>query len=121
MAELTVNLNGGLTIGKTTHKQALLRDASAADLIAAQEESEKVIMAPGPDGEALEPALVCSPMLVGLNVLRRQIVSIGEHPGPLSLDELKQLKSATDLALLQEGALKLERATLKSLVDQGRA
>lgn len=120
MAEITVDLIGGLTIGETAHKQALLREASAGDLIDAQMESEKVIMVPGADGQSSEPALVCSPSLVGLNVLRRQIVKIGEHQGPLSLEELRRLGNAGDLALLQEAAFKLEQASLKPLVAQGR-
>lgn len=113
MHRICVQLNTGLTIGQVTHTEAEISEATAADLIDATEESEKLV--------ATEKGyeLVASPTLVGLNTLRRQIVSIGEYKGPLAMAELKKL-SAADLSLLQEKALELESAALKETTDRGR-
>jgi phage FluMu protein gp41 len=101
-------------IGETTHKDAEIREATAGDLIEATEESEKVVLTP--DGYQL----VASPTMVGLNTLRRQIVRIGEYPGPLTLTELKKL-SSKDISLLQEQAEIVESVSLKEFADRGRA
>lgn len=113
MATITVTLNKGLIIGETIHKEAEIREATAGDLIEATEESEKVVLTP--DGYQL----VASPTMVGLNTLRRQIVRIGEHQGPLTLGELKKL-SSTDISLLQEKAETVEAASLREFADRGR-
>mgnify|MGYP001403132905 CR=1 FL=1 len=119
MATANVTLVGGLQIGDTVHTEATLREPTAQDLIDALEESEKLIMVPSAGGDP-EPRLVTSPGTMGFHVLRRQIVRIGDHPGPLTLAELKRLKSAADIDLLQAEALKLEQASLEALVKQGR-
>ena len=113
MVTATVELDGGLTIKDTVHKKAVIREANGGDLIDATEESEKLVIVG--DG----PALVASPTMVGLNTLRRQIVSIGDYPGPLTVAELRKL-SATDLSLLQEKASELEQAVWKGAADRGR-
>lgn len=114
MATVTVLLNKGLIIGETTHKEAEIREASAGDLIDATSESEKLINTP----EGFQ--LVASPTMVGLNTLRRQIVRVGDHPGPLELSELRKL-SAHDISLLQEHAEALDKASLSQVTDRGRA
>jgi phage FluMu protein gp41 len=113
MRTVKVILHDGLKIGEETMTEATLRETTAADVIEAIEESERLLNLP--DG----PALVASPTMVGMHTLRRQIVSIGSHPGPLLLSELKKL-SAIDLGLLQEQAMDLERASMKGLADRGR-
>ncbi|KJS28555.1 MAG: hypothetical protein VR64_23975 [Desulfatitalea sp. BRH_c12] len=112
MATVKVVLKTGLTIGEAVHLEAEIREASAGDLIEATDESEKVIKTP--DGYQL----IASPTLVGLNVLRRQIVRVGDYAGPLSIAELKKLSSA-DLSLLQESAEQLETASLAGLAARG--
>lgn len=114
MATVQIDLQKGLTIGEETHTAAEIREATAADLIDATEESEKLVATP--DGGY---QLLASPTLVGLNCLRRQIVRVGEHPGPLTMGELRKL-SAHDLSLLQEKAQALETATLKGVAERGR-
>lgn len=113
MRTVEVLLDKGLQIGDTVETLAVLRELTAGDAIEATEESERLFQAA--DG----PCLVASPCMVGMNTLRRQIVSIGGHQGPLTIGELKRL-SSTDLSLLQEKALTLERATLKEVFDRGR-
>ncbi len=113
MATHEIELINGLTIGEKVHRHAMIREATAADLIDATDESEKVIRTE----EGFQ--LIASPTMVALNTLRRQIVKVGEYEGPLSLSELKKL-SAPDLSLLQEGAEVLEAATLDKVRDRGR-
>lgn len=105
MATASGSLQHGLQIGETIHDTYEIREATAGDVIEAMEESEKVVLIPG--GDRPEPALVLSPTMVGLNTLRRQIVSVGTYQGPLTLGELKRLHPS-DLDLLQKEAERLE-------------
>ena len=114
MATVKVALNKGLTIGDEKHTEAEIREASAGDLIDATDESEKLTLTP--DGYQL----IASPTAVGLNTLRRQIVRVGTYDGPLSMGELKKL-SAVDISLLQEGAARLDSATMEEVSKRGRA
>jgi phage FluMu protein gp41 len=106
MRTIDVTLDQGLTIKETTHKIAVIREATAGDVIEATEESEKVVKTP--DGYEL----LASNTLVGIHVLRRQIVSVGDYKGPLTLSEMKHL-SPGDLRLLQVKAEQLESAALE--------
>ena len=113
MATVIDRFHTGLKIGDTVHTEFEIREATAADLIEATEESERLVMTA--DG----PALVASPTLVGLNTLRRQIVRIGDYPGPIAIAELKKL-TAVDLSILQEKAESLDAATLRGISGRGR-
>jgi len=94
----TVPLNKPITIGGEECRELILREVGGGDVIEAQEESEKLVMTP--DG----PALVASPTLVGLNVLRRQVVKVGEKvDGPVDIATLKRLHPL-DLNAVQEAA-----------------
>lgn len=112
MAEVRVDLNDGLTVGIELLKTAYIRTVDAGMVIDANEESEKLVYSLDETGRAV-PTLVPSPTLVGVHVLRRQIVrleGIGKpYSGPLSLDELKSL-SAADLNLIQAKANELDNA-----------
>ena len=113
MATIKVTLKKGLKVGDDVHIEAELREITAGDLIEATEESEKVVMTP--DGYML----LLSNTMVGLHTLRRQVVRIGEHPGPLTLGELKKL-SGPDLDKLQAEAIKLDQASLAGVTGQGK-
>lgn len=113
MATVTVTLDKGLTIGDSVHLEAELREPTAGDVLDAAQESEKLL--PTPEGYRLVP----SPTLTGINMLRRQIVRIGDHPGPLTLAEVRKL-SPGDLQRLQTVAEQLEGAALEALEDRGR-
>jgi len=114
MATIKVTLKKGLKIGEEVHHEAEIREASAGDLIDATEESERAVFI---EGEGYK--LLVSDTMLGLHALRRQIVRIGDHPGPLTLGELKKL-SAGDLNLLQERAIMLENGSLEAIVERGR-
>ncbi len=123
MSTIEVTLQKGLRVGQISHTIAVLREPSAGDVIDASMDAEKVVMVPtGVDGAGhavMEPQLVTSPTLVGINVLRRQIVRIGAIDGPLERELLDKL-SPTDLNLLQAKAQELEAASIE-VAQRGRA
>lgn len=114
----TITLTTPVRIGKEECFEVVLREATAGDVIEAQEESERVVMTP--DG----PALVSSPTRVGLGVLRRQVVSVGSMSGPADLAWLKRM-SVADLNRLQDEADAMDAqaavAVAGTLGDRGRA
>ena len=116
MATIKFYLKHGLTIGEDVLKDVTLREVNAGDIIHATEESEKLVFAQVAKDKS-EPMLVPSPGLMGVNVLRRQIVSIGSLNGPLDLTMLEKL-SADDLELLQTKAEELETAALAETAAQ---
>lgn len=122
MATISVQLQKGITVGEKVFKEAMLREPTAMDVIEATEASERIVMVPqGMDDDGrpvMEPQLVASPTMVGVNVLRRQIVSIGDFKAPID-DLLFQKLSPTDLNILQREALKLEKASLE-VAQRGR-
>lgn len=118
MTTVEVTLANGLKIGEKgkekTHKVAVIREATAGDMIEATEESERLALTP--EGNYI---LVSSPTLVGINVLRRQIVKLGEYDGPLTLSEMKLL-SSVDINLLQGKAQQLDNAGAEEIAKRGR-
>lgn len=112
MAGYTITLEKGLTVGEVTHREAELREPTAADFLAATEDGEKVVQVKRGGVEEVE--LVASPTLVAVHLLRRQVVRIGDHEGPLTLAEIKRL-SVPDLNALQQASEALQGAALKPL------
>ncbi len=115
-ATVTAHLTGGLQIGDVVHTEAEIREANAADFVEAQVSAEKLVMVP--EGNGFAPQLVISPTLIALEMLARRVVRIGDHPGPLTLKELKKLKKAEDIAILQSAADNLDNAALRPLVAE---
>lgn len=121
MANVEVTLQDGFKIGvkgaEKVHKDAELREPDMGQVIDAMAASERVV--PTPDGYQL----VMSNALMGLHLLCRQIVRIGEHQGPFTMDELKRL-SPRDVNTLQAEAMRLESAGAAALEvshQRGRA
>lgn len=111
---MIVPLTDGFKIGEHLHTEAELKECSAGDLIDATVDAERLVATR--EGDYV---LVASPTLVGMHALRRQIVRIGEHQGPLTLAELKRL-SGRDLNLLRNSAQALETASLKGVEERGK-
>ena len=107
MATIPTKLKHGLKVGKDVLRDVVLREVTAGDIIDAQEESEKLVYAV--ENNKLVPTLVASPTLVGIHVLRRQIVKIGDVDGPIELDLIKKLHPI-DLNHLQQKAEELDGA-----------
>lgn len=114
MAEINFKLLKGYKLGKDTLHDVVLRDLDTGDIIQAQLESEKLVTT---DNGA---ELVTSPTLAGANMLRRQIVSIGNVKGPLSLDELQRLE-LDDFELIQFKAQELDQAQARRLGKENAA
>lgn len=103
MAQTTIPLIHGFITGKgtedeTRHMSIVLRELGSKDIVDAQLESERVVISP--NGKAVA---YCSEVLMGLELLRRQIASVGDMPGPLSLKQIYQFHPE-DLKLLTERA-----------------
>jgi phage FluMu protein gp41 len=111
MAEVTVELDMGLTIGEKTLKTVVIRELTAGDIFDAQADAERVVQTE--DG----PQLVSSPTSVGIHTLRRQIAKIGDIEGPLSMGEMRKLHPM-DLELLHEECSKLEKAVFASIASR---
>lgn len=113
--KITVILAHGLKIGEVLSKEVVLREATAGDVLDAQAESERLMMVPNGAG-GHEPMLVVSPSRVGVEVLRRQIVSIGDVSGPLDLKMLHRL-DPEDLNLLLAKSEQLDGAAVGQTQD----
>ena len=116
---VNVPLADGLDLGRTRYARAVLRQLNAGDILAAQEEAERLVYAR--DGAL---SLVMSPARMGREALRRQEGESGEsYDGPLSVEELSRL-SGRDLAALQAGTELLDSVaatTAEALRDRGRS
>jgi len=110
---VNLTLEDGFALGGKRLTRVTLRQVeTAAELIAIQEESEKITVVTV--GEKREAYSVSPDWLVGLNTLRRQVASIsGEGgkklDGPLTLEQLGQL-SKKDLMLIQAQAGLMDEA-----------
>lgn len=109
MSEVKVTLIHGYKLGEDVLKTAVIRPYNTADLMDAEEESEKMVLAPNAD-DVVEPTLVLSPALFGRNVFRRQIVRFDDMGGPFEIAELKQNLHPDDYALLQIKINELDQA-----------
>ena len=118
MAVMTFNLHHGFDIqssdGVETHHEVGLRELTSSDIIDAQLAAEKVVV----QGE--KALAYTSDVLVGLELLRRQVEYIGEYPGPLSIKDLRKLHP-DDLGMLQAKADELDKILAEELGRRGRA
>lgn len=117
MAQIEFHLKHGLPFGKgeeaVLQYDVTLRELTVGDILAAQEESEKVV--PTPEGYTL----VVSPTLSGMHIMRRQILKVGSIQGPLSLADLGRLNPA-DLDLINAKVAALDVAVVKEVTARGR-
>ncbi|CAM3169770.1 phage tail assembly protein [Moritella viscosa] len=113
MAVITFELNDGLTISDVTHSEVTMRELSSGDVIDAQLASEKIVIMND------RPVVYTSDVLLGLELLRRQVESVGSYAGPLSIKDLRKL-SPPDLTLLQLKADELDMALAEALAARGR-
>ncbi len=113
MANTTIMLADGLTVGDVAHKLVELKEYTAGDLIDACAAAEKVVYT------EQGPALVASPTVTDMELLRRQIVRIGDHKGPLSMAELRRL-SGRDLDALRNASGALDHGAALAAANRGR-
>ncbi|KFB90701.1 bacteriophage Mu Gp41 family protein, partial [Trabulsiella guamensis ATCC 49490] len=76
-----------------------LRELTSKDIIDAQLAAERVVI--GANGKAVA---YCSEVLMGLELMRRQIALIGTIPGPLDMKQLHSLHPEDLKALTEKAA-----------------
>lgn len=108
MAVLTFDLIDGFAFGDKTYFTVGLRELTTPDLIDAQLKAEKVVAI---DGKAFS---YTSDVLYGLEMLGRQIESIGDIQGPFELKDLRKL-SQQDFDLVQKKATELDQMIAEEL------
>jgi len=122
MATHKFELKVGLKLEDKLYKHVELRAVTAGDVIDAQEESERLVHTL--QNGVPTPVLVTSPSLVAVNVLRRQIVRIGNIEGPLDIDVMRKF-DITDFEMIQDEAAKLDIAmaatrAVSEVTERGR-
>ncbi|ODS10921.1 phage tail assembly protein [Vibrio scophthalmi] len=115
MAKIEFTIEHGLPFGKGEDKEmqydVTLRSLTTGDVIDARIAAEKVIFAPDPDSPGITKAItVVSDVMVGLELLRRQIASVGVLQGPLEMSMLRKFHPE-DFDLINKRAEMLDQAT----------
>jgi phage FluMu protein gp41 len=100
-------------IADDLHKEVELRDLTAADVLAASEAAERLMMTP------TGYALVQSPTRAGTEMLKRQIARIGDLKDVEVTDSFLKGLHPDDLEALQRMADELGRAA-EATADRGR-
>jgi len=121
---IKVPLIHGYKTGESILKNAFIRPYTSADLMDAEEESERLISALNSEGE-LEHKLVLSPALYGRNIFRRQIVRMDDVSGPFTIAELTKNLHLDDFVLLQQKTEELDAASIakvatKEITEKGK-
>lgn len=114
MAIMTFDLPHGFKAGENTHHEVGLRELTSGDIIDSQMSAEKVVVQNG------QAVAYTSDVLMGLELLRRQVEYVGDYKGPLSIKDLRKLH-ADDLGLLQRKASELDTLLAKELETRGRS
>lgn len=121
MAILVFDLKHGLKVGKgkdaETHYEVELRELTTADVIDSELAAEKVVVV-GENGSEKGVAYI-SGVLMGLELLRRQVARVGEIEGPLSMKLLRQLHP-DDMKKLNDKAEEMDKA-LAGIGNRGRS
>ncbi|BBV67850.1 hypothetical protein STW0522KLE44_42380 [Klebsiella sp. STW0522-44] len=107
MAQMNVTLIHGFITGKgtedeTRHTEVTFRELDSRDVIESQLAAERVVI--GDNGKAVA---YCSEVLMGLEMLRRQILQVGSIPGPLTIKQIYSFHPE-DLELLSGRAASMD-------------
>lgn len=120
MSNNQFDLKHGLKVGDDTLKNVVMKASlTAGEIVEASKAAEQLVMCG--EGENKVPMFVLSPTLMSIESLRRQIASIGDLQGPISMHQISQLHE-DDLKLLNEFASKLEAIKVsQELAQRGRS
>lgn len=120
MATFKFNLKYGLKVGEERLRNVVMKDhLTAEEILEASEAAEKIVMVG--EGNDQEPQFVISPTKMAAETLRRQIASIGDIQGPISMHQLNGLRDE-DLAMLNRAAAKIENVKVsQELARRGRS
>lgn len=114
MSTVSFTLEHGLKLGDDTLKDVVMRELGTGDIFEASEAAEKLVTVEG------EPQFIISPTLMTKETLRRQIKSIGNVQGPISVAEL-ELLHPEDLNLIEQYSQVLDGTLApKEVVRRGR-
>jgi phage FluMu protein gp41 len=117
MAEHTFKLIHGLKLGEETLVDVTIKDhLTGGELRAASEASEVLKIMTLPSGDQ-EPVLVISPSRMASETMRRQILSIGNSKGPISLAELDRLHE-DDIAIMQDACNTAQKLKMQKEAEQ---
>ncbi|MGO2235527.1 MAG: phage tail assembly protein [Marinomonas sp.] len=114
MAIVTFELVHGYQMGESTHMEVGLRKLTTGDYIDAQLAAEKVVVQ---NGKALS---YTSDVLMGLELLCRQVEYIGAIQGPFTIKDVRKLHE-DDFQLIQEQAEALDNQLAEALAERGRS
>lgn len=121
MAKHEFSLERGIPFGKGKDAEmqynVVLRPLKTADVIDARMEAEKVVFANDDQGNA-KGITVVSEVTMGLELLRRQVESVGDIQGPLTLKQIRKMH-IEDFELLNGEAEKFDEA-LEVTAKRGR-
>lgn len=118
MSTVEFKLKHGLKLGQDTLKDVVMRELTSADIFAASEAAEKLVMVG--EGKDTSPEFVISPTRMTQETLCRQIKSIGNVSGPISAAELGSLHTE-DLNLIELHSQVLEGTiTPEEVAQRGR-
>ena len=113
MAIMTFDLEHGFKVGESTHSEVGLRKLATGDYIDAQLAAEKVVVQ---NGKALA---YTSDVLMGLELLGRQVEYIGAIQGPFTVKDFRKLHE-DDFQLIQKKAEALDNQLAEALAQRGR-
>jgi phage FluMu protein gp41 len=111
--EHSFELEDGLQLVEKTHTTCVVRPLTAGDILDAQQDAERLMATPN------GYQLVVSDSAMGFHLARRQIVRLGDIPGPLSVDDMRKL-SGRDMERINKQLDGLDQAVAGALADRGR-
>ena len=113
MATIKISLAHPVKIGESTYDTVTLRELTPGDIIEASLESERAMLTE--DGYQL----LASSTLMGVNTLLRQIESIGDFKGPMTVKMLNAFHRE-DFELIQLEVEALDGAVMEAVKQRGR-
>ncbi|WP_409419383.1 phage tail assembly protein [Marinomonas sp. RS-M-Aa-14] len=114
MAIMTFDLIHGFKVGESIHTEVGLRKLATGDYIDAQLAAEKAVVQ---NGKALA---YTSDVLLGLELLCRQVEYIGSVQGPFTIKDFRKLEPE-DFQLIQEESENLDNQLAEALAQRGRS
>ena len=122
MAKLDFQLTHGIPFGKGADAElqyeVVLRELTTGDVIDARSDAEQVVFVPDSDSGGTKAITVVSEVKMGIELLRRQIASVGVIHGPLTMGQIRQFH-IDDFELVNEQAEKLD-SVLEVAAKRGR-
>jgi len=114
VSTVKITLERGWKIGDTTHNEVELREPHAGDIIAASEAAERVVHTAG------GPVLVQSPARAEVEILKRQIVRVGDLKDVEITEAMWAGLSPADFEKIRSEGDQMVRTVQEALEARGR-